>query len=705
MHTKVSCAVMSVSLACLLSACATSPQNISSSEKTYDVAYLSDVHFHDIYAEFEDGAFKGLPSANGKDATIRTMYAQLTSTRLFNENYFAFLAALDDAVARGLKLVIISGDFSDDGQPIHMRGLQKVMDAYSQKFGVRFFVTFGNHDPVRPFAVPGGKSDYLGAGGKAQPIFSMNGTGSCAAYATPGASKDGTICTQEVLHGGYAEVFQFMGNYGLTPQAGYVYWETPYSSYRTQQDYTLDKARQEASLSRRSFEICKQGTGGTYKQAHYTDCTQTPDGSYLVEPVPGLWLMAIDANVYPPDQLSASTPAKQFAASSDQGWNAMVTHKQHVLTWMKDVAARAKREGKTLSVFSHYPTLPFYRGASPEIATMFGSKGLDLKREPTAVTSEKVAATGIGVHFGGHIHANDTAVYQQGGNFLVNIQTPSLAAYVPAYKQVSLHPEGKVDVRTVALKDVPRFDELFEHYRTERRYLEEAKSANLWDDGILRSRSYAEFASWHVAELTRLRFLKENWPCDMRAIVSNLNAADMLTMAVLETPLSEGDVQREGKDAAKLAACTSGGPATTAEAMLGRYEADWRAAQAKAAKLAAANGLTLEALRQIRGMDIAIDFHRVLNAGELAFADVAPRAALYRAFNTALNDRGASQIALAGDGKPATSNPAGRLFQARFAPLFHALAKAANGAPNRDFSVDLNRQIVSGRTEDRLRVE
>ncbi len=68
---------------------------------------------------------RGLPGKH-KAATIRTMAAQLQSTRLFNENYFAFKAALDDVVRRKVKLVVLPGDFSDDGQSLHIRGLKQL---------------------------------------------------------------------------------------------------------------------------------------------------------------------------------------------------------------------------------------------------------------------------------------------------------------------------------------------------------------------------------------------------------------------------------------------------------------------------------------------------------------------------------------------------------------------------------------------------
>ena len=131
--------------------------------KPVQVAFMPDIHFHDVYANFQDGSFPGVFNPkSGRNATIRLMHAQMTSTRLFNENYFAFMTALDDAVARGVKLIALPGDFSDDGQPVHMRGLKKVLDDYAAKHGIQFFAAPGNHDPNRPLERAGGKNDYLG---------------------------------------------------------------------------------------------------------------------------------------------------------------------------------------------------------------------------------------------------------------------------------------------------------------------------------------------------------------------------------------------------------------------------------------------------------------------------------------------------------------------------------------------------------------
>lgn len=44
----------------------------------------------------------------------------MNSTRLFNENYFAFISVLDDLMKKNIKYVVLSGDFSDDGQKVHI---------------------------------------------------------------------------------------------------------------------------------------------------------------------------------------------------------------------------------------------------------------------------------------------------------------------------------------------------------------------------------------------------------------------------------------------------------------------------------------------------------------------------------------------------------------------------------------------------------
>jgi hypothetical protein len=50
-----------------------------------------------LWTTITDSKYKGIINpANNRNVMARTMASQLRSTRLFNENYFALLAALDD---------------------------------------------------------------------------------------------------------------------------------------------------------------------------------------------------------------------------------------------------------------------------------------------------------------------------------------------------------------------------------------------------------------------------------------------------------------------------------------------------------------------------------------------------------------------------------------------------------------------------------
>ncbi|WP_114393202.1 metallophosphoesterase family protein [Oleisolibacter albus] len=585
------------------------------------VAFMPDVHFHDIHARFSDGAFPGLPplTPGGEPATIRTMAAQLSSTRLFNENYFALRAALDDAVARGIRIIALPGDFSDDGQPIHLRGLHRLLDLYERQYGVRFFLTPGNHDPVRPVDQPSGKPDFLGSDGRRQPLYSP-GTAACPADGgvPPDAAGDDplpVICTPEIRSLGYAGILAELGGFGFEPRPDDLHWETPYSA---KGPYSYAAAREAAMPDARQYEICREGTGGAYRKPGYTDCRMVPDASYLVEPVAGLWLLAIDANVYRPRD------GGSFAGSGDAGYNRVLTHKAQLIDWVRDVAARARTQGKTLVTFSHFPMVEFLNGTGAQVQALFGPKALQQERLPADATSRALAAAGVRVHVGGHMHYNDTGVRRFGpGEFLVNIQAPSLAGYVPAYKILTFSP-GAVEVETPVLADVPGFDSLFPYYRQEHRHLQAVHSPELWDEAILSSPDYRSFTRDHLRQLAQRRFFPKDWPADLRAALLDASGRDLW--------------QRAGGGALADAALLDG----------------WT------------------------GLDLALDFHRLANAGDLALPDVpAARLAAYRRLEQALDRTPPADPALAA------------LLRERLARLLAVVDGLSQGAPSDHFRIDM----------------
>ena len=101
----------------------------------FHLAFIADPHIQDVV---------------NHPHLIRTMESQVHSTRLFNENYFAFIAALDDAAQKGIKHIVIPGDLTDNGQLINQNAVRKILEKYTQTYGISFYFTTGNHDPSQP---------------------------------------------------------------------------------------------------------------------------------------------------------------------------------------------------------------------------------------------------------------------------------------------------------------------------------------------------------------------------------------------------------------------------------------------------------------------------------------------------------------------------------------------------------------------------
>ena len=480
---------------------------LNAKELNTQIAFIPDIHFHDIYADFSHAGFKGIALDNHtKPVTIRSMKAQLHSTRLFNENYFALIAALDDIAARNVKLVALPGDFTDDGQPVHLQGLKALLSEYTKRYGMRFFAIPGNHDPVKPIRTHAGKSDFLNSEGREVAIFSK-GHAMCK-----GPHTDFLFCDDAISHGGYQEIMDAMSEFGLTPQSQDLLWQTPFLNNH-------------ASLAERQYQQC------TNDNKH---CVMLPDTSYLVEPVEGLWLLAIDANVYLPEFKNNQLT---FKGSGNAGYNKVLTEKPYLLSWIKQLVTAAKEQHKTLIAFSHFPMGEFYDQQSASIKDLFNDHAFQLKREPTTNTQSTLANTGLRLHIGGHMHMNDTSIIKAKQNTLYNIQAPSISAYRPAYKLVSItESEAKVD--TVLLDSIANFDTLFPAYKKEYNYLEEHNQDEKWLSDILQSNNYHQFTLQHLAGLAKWRFIPSEWPESFRTQLLTYSFHELLTLYDSQTPLS-----------------------------------------------------------------------------------------------------------------------------------------------------------------------
>lgn len=539
------------------------------------VALVSDIHFHDINIQFENNEFKGILSEDGKRrATIRTMESQLNSTRLFNENYFAFISTLDSIAEKGIKYVILSGDQTDDGQSAHLKGLEKILTSYSKKYGMNFFMTFGNHDPNTPFDRPQGIEDWLGNNGDNQGIYSSELKDKIV-----NKSTNPIIYTPEATQLGYEKLLKAWGKYGFMPKKSDVYWETPFSTY-TQDTYTYKKAMKEAQYKKRLYTISPNSSENATGFEVF-------DGSYLVEPEKGLWILSIDSNVYIPKDKTNSimNSSDNFGGSGNNGYGKILTHKKHLANWIKKVTTESEKQGKKLIVFSHFPLNDFFEGADDDIQKLFGKGKMQSSRNPSNETSHDFSKLGIKLHFAGHMHIQDSNKAQwDDGKFLYNIQIPSLAAYVPAYKILTFNSEKEVEIRTIEINEVKDFNKLFEFYEKEYSFLKENHPERLWNHDILKSRNYREFADWHLKELVRLRFLKKEWKKEVRDVLEQTDA-EQLALFATNGSSKEKRIKKELQNI----------------------------------------GLTIDDLKKVNGIEIATDFHRLLNGDLLSYNEISEK--------------------------------------------------------------------------------
>lgn len=490
-------------------------------QKPVQIAFLSDVHFQDLYGRFSDHDFKGiLNPKTGKSTILRTMDSQLHSTRIFNENYFAFLKALDDIAAKGIKIVAMPGDFSDDGQAYNLRGLHAILEQYHRKYGINFYLTTGNHDPVGPFRNDGGKDDFLGQNGQLLGIYSKENIGN---------SKDKVI-TKDIAESGYLEILNELKDFGFYPKKEDLFWSTPFD-HDSFKNYSYEKALQSADYSQRMYEVEKGFS--------------VPDLSYVVEPVKDVWMIAIDGNTYIPKNLHENPKNASNYKGASIGYNNVLTNKKQVIQWVKKLADEAKKNNKTLIAFTHYPMIDFNDGATQEIKNVLGEKKWQLERVPQEEVAKVFAEAGLQIHFAGHMHINDTGIRRVGDHVLINVQVPSLAAYLPSYKILTIQSPDIMEVQTEVLNEVPRFDELFPLYEKEYKALQKDTGKIRWNKDILKTKSYHDFMLFHLKELVRLRMIPDDWPKDFIEKSKNMNGEDLLLLIQNKNQLKEKKIVSE----------------------------------------------------------------------------------------------------------------------------------------------------------------
>lgn len=402
------------------------------------IAVVADIHLHDLHGGY------GLIAQPGSALACRTFEDTIASTRVFNESHPALIATLDDIAGRGIRDVVLLGDYSDDGQPGAVAALKEILSLYEERHGLRFFVTFGNHDCFGPAPRDQAKRLTLGAG--CEPVLVTS---------DEHASEPAVV--SPLMRGmSTAEAMQAMAAYGLTGKEDFLHWETPFGD--------------------------KVGLKERYPPGGGPGLL---DASYLVEPQAGLWLLMLDANVFSPK-------AGGWKVEADAAWDHVLARRPYLVGWIEDVADRASRFGKTLLAFSHYPVLPVApaREGMDAVASQVW-----LARMPALESSRRLAQAGLRWHFSGHMHVADRVTLDS----LTNIAVPSPVAYPGGY--VIAQVEGSiVDIETIPMPQTPGFDVAMRNYATE--------TGSLDSDALslmLKAVDYEGFLQAHERARARIR--------------------------------------------------------------------------------------------------------------------------------------------------------------------------------------------------------
>lgn len=161
-----------------------------------------------------------------------------------------------------------------------------------------------------------------------------------------------------------------------------------------------------------------------------------PDSlGYLAEPVPGLWLLALDSCRW---------------RDNDPGGHPITggAYTASTLAWIEDVLARARRAGRAVIVMQHHGVLEHY----PHNADFYPAYLVD---DHEAV-AEMLSAYGVQLVFSGHFHAQDITARTFGDppRTLYDIETGSLVTAPCPYRIVRLGADRRAHIESRCIRTI-----------------------------------------------------------------------------------------------------------------------------------------------------------------------------------------------------------------------------------------------------------
>lgn len=155
-----------------------------------------------------------------------------------------------------------------------------------------------------------------------------------------------------------------------------------------------------------------------YEYGYGVAITVDPDSlSYIAEPVPGVWLFAIDACRYDNNSNRSSAVVGGSVRTTTRTW---------LLQWLGE----ARRQGKYCIGMMHHGLIEHYNNQT----SLFPDYVVDDYRE----LGRMLAEAGLTVMFTGHFHSNDISSQAVGNDTMYDIATGSLLTWPNAYRFIAL---------------------------------------------------------------------------------------------------------------------------------------------------------------------------------------------------------------------------------------------------------------------------
>lgn len=234
-------------------------------------------------------------------------------------------------------------------------------------------------------------------------------------------TKDGEVVNHQLMATKLAQlkaagkkVFVIPGNHDVN---------NPYA-----RDYTVTPAVKATSVSSAEFKTIYADYG--YGTALYTD---TSSLSYVAEPVPGVWIVAIDSCRWAENTVAPITSGKVGAATQ---------------AWIVERLQEARAKGKTVIGMMHHGVVEHFAGQSAQFPEY-----LVADRD---LLGKTFTDHGMNVVFTGHFHANDVAKKDFTAAALHDVETGSLVTAPSPYRTVSVDvPTSTLTISTSVVTAIP----------------------------------------------------------------------------------------------------------------------------------------------------------------------------------------------------------------------------------------------------------